>query len=134
MSIVGERPESGMRLRIERPLAGGPPYRYAGELATAERDAANRSPIVVPAKRSDSLTDEATGLFSEDYFRVAVDARIAAARRHLRPVAVVLLEVIEGLRSNAPQSAQPMQAVSSMTAMAKSALLIQLTPSAPTTN
>ena len=36
MSIVGERPESGMRIRIERPLAGGPPYAYSGEVATAE--------------------------------------------------------------------------------------------------
>jgi diguanylate cyclase (GGDEF)-like protein len=78
------------------------------QLASAERDAANRDPLVVSAARADSLTDEATGLLSEDYFRVAVDARIAAARRHLRPVAVVLLEVIEGLRGPHPQGAPPM--------------------------
>ena len=42
------------------------------------------------------LADPETNLFSEAYFRVALDARIASARRHLRPVAVALLEVVEG--------------------------------------
>ena len=101
--------ETALAAQVQARISAEDAVRSLGQqLATAERDAANRAPIVVPAKRSDSLIDEATGLFSEDYFRVAVDARIAAARRHLRPVAVVLLEVIEGLRSNAPQSAQPM--------------------------
>jgi diguanylate cyclase (GGDEF)-like protein len=48
---------------------------------------------------SATLTDPETGLFSQDYFDVAIDARIAAARRHLRPVGVVMLEVVEGLQS-----------------------------------
>lgn len=43
-----------------------------------------------------ALTDTETALFSEAYFRVALDARIASARRHLRPVAVALVEVAEG--------------------------------------
>jgi two-component system cell cycle response regulator len=51
----------------------------------------------------DPLTDETTGLFSESFFAVALDSRVAAARRHLRPVAVVLLEVVEGLPTDAPQ-------------------------------
>ena len=42
------------------------------------------------------LADPETNLFSEAYFRVALDARIASARRHLRPVAVALLDVVEG--------------------------------------
>ncbi len=101
--------ETALAAQVQARMAAEEAVRSLGEqLASAERDSAHRTPIVVPAKSSDSLTDEATGLFSEDYFRVAVDARIAAARRHLRPVAVVLLEVIEGLRSGAPQSAQPM--------------------------
>ena len=45
------------------------------------------------------LTDPETGLFSEEYFNIAIDARIAAARRHLRPVGVVILEVVEGMRT-----------------------------------
>jgi GGDEF domain-containing protein len=36
-----------------------------------------------------------TGLFDEMYFRVAVETRIAAARRHLRPVAVVLFRAVD---------------------------------------
>ena len=43
-----------------------------------------------------ALTDTETTLFSEAYFRVALDARIASARRHLRPVAVALVEVVDG--------------------------------------
>jgi two-component system cell cycle response regulator len=101
--------ETALAAQVQARIAAEDAVRSLGEqLASAERDVANRAPVVVPAKRAESLTDEATGLFSEDYFRVAVDARIAAARRHLRPVAVVLLEVLEGLRSGTPQSAQPM--------------------------
>ncbi|MEM7276216.1 MAG: GGDEF domain-containing protein [Actinomycetota bacterium] len=51
----------------------------------------------------DPLTDEITGLFSESFFGVALDSRVAAARRHLRPVAVVLIEVVEGLPTDEPQ-------------------------------
>lgn len=53
----------------------------------------------------DSLTDPATGLFSESFFHVAVESRIAAARRHLRPVAVVLVDVVEGLGNGQPAPA-----------------------------
>jgi two-component system cell cycle response regulator len=60
------------------------------------------------ATQVDALTDGATGLFSEGYFTVALDARIAAARRNLKPVAVVLIEVIEGLEAAAPKPADPM--------------------------
>jgi two-component system cell cycle response regulator len=48
------------------------------------------------------LTDADTGLFSEGYFRVALDARVSAARRHLRPVSVVILDVVEALGSGTP--------------------------------
>ncbi|MCB0997145.1 MAG: diguanylate cyclase [Acidimicrobiales bacterium] len=41
------------------------------------------------------LVDDETGLFGESYFLVTVEARVSAARRHLRPVAVVLMEVVE---------------------------------------
>lgn len=50
-----------------------------------------------------AITDPATGLFTETYFRAAVEARVAAARRHLRPVAVVLMEVTGG----SPEDRQP---------------------------
>lgn len=31
MSIVGDRPESGVRIVLERPREGGPPWVYGGE-------------------------------------------------------------------------------------------------------
>lgn len=54
-----------------------------------------------------ALTDDASGLLSEGYFTVALDARIATARRNLKPVAVVLLEVIAGLDTPMPHPADP---------------------------
>ncbi|MFV0522941.1 MAG: diguanylate cyclase domain-containing protein [Acidimicrobiales bacterium] len=44
-----------------------------------------------------ALVDPDTGLFGEEFFRVVTESRIAAARRHLRPVSLVLVEVVEGL-------------------------------------
>lgn len=40
------------------------------------------------------LTDPTTGLYGESYFMVCVEQRISAARRHLRPVAIGLVEVV----------------------------------------
>ncbi len=78
--------------RLEpRPL---PPPRVSGP-ATAD------SPSFIEddpdPSATDSLIDPVTGLFSEGFYRVALDGRIAAARRHLRPVAMVLIEVVQGL-------------------------------------
>jgi hypothetical protein len=36
MPIVGPRPESGVRVDVERPLRGGPPWHYAGHAATPD--------------------------------------------------------------------------------------------------
>jgi two-component system cell cycle response regulator len=53
------------------------------------------------------LVDPGTGLFSEQFFAVTLDTRIAAARRHLRPVALVLLDVVRGLpQAEIPQAAE----------------------------
>lgn len=41
----------------------------------------------------DVLHDAVTGLFSENFFRVALESRIASARRHLRPVSVVVISI-----------------------------------------
>ncbi len=60
------------------------------------------------------LADPVTNLFSEAYFRVALDARIASARRHLRPVAIALVEVIEGLGTTGVKSADPTKVTGSI--------------------
>ncbi|MCU1344407.1 MAG: diguanylate cyclase [Acidimicrobiia bacterium] len=51
-------------------------------------------PVSVPGP---SLLDPETGLFNEEYFYSTVETRVSAARRHLRPVAVVLFEVAEDI-------------------------------------
>jgi GGDEF domain-containing protein len=61
-----------------------------------------------------TLTDRDTELFSEAYFRVALDARIASARRHLRPVAIALLDVREGLAATSTLAAPPTRAATSI--------------------
>lgn len=69
------------------------------QLSEAERRAGDTSrPIVVTTdgEPAEGLTDPLTGLFNHDYFLVALDSRIAAARRHLRPVAVAVLDIVEG--------------------------------------
>jgi len=60
------------------------------------------------------LADPETNLFSEAYFRVALDARIASARRHLRPVAVALLEVVEGPADGPATAADPLKVTGSI--------------------
>jgi GGDEF domain-containing protein len=66
------------------------------------------------ATEIDALTDTGTGLFSEGYFTVALDARIATARRNLKPVAVILIEVIEGLEAGLPRPADPAKVATSI--------------------
>ena len=44
-----------------------------------------------------SITDPGTGLFNEQFFAVTLDKRVSAARRGLRPLAVVLIEVAGGV-------------------------------------
>jgi two-component system cell cycle response regulator len=60
------------------------------------------------------LADPETNLFSEAYFRVALDARIASARRHLRPVAVALMQVAEGSGGIGAQAADPIKVTGSI--------------------
>ncbi len=70
----------------------------ASEVARAERveeEIKNEVQLTGSTARQ-AITDSATGLYTETYFRAAVEARVAAARRHLRPVAVVLVEVTGG--------------------------------------
>jgi diguanylate cyclase (GGDEF)-like protein len=72
----------------------------SGQLSDAERRSGDTSPLslILPkdGPSNEGLTDPETGLFNHDYFLVALDSRIAAARRHLRPVAVGLLDIVEG--------------------------------------
>lgn len=53
------------------------------------------------------LTDPLTGLFSEDYLVVALEGRLASARRHLRPVALAVLQITQGLPATGSRRADP---------------------------
>lgn len=70
--------------------------RLARAEASVEEAAAGAPSSGGPDTHAAALTDPESGLFSEAYFRVALDSRLASARRHLRPVAVGLIEVAEG--------------------------------------
>jgi len=63
-------------------------------------------PPVIPAGLA-GITDAATGLFNEQFFAVILDKRVSAARRGLRPLSVVLLEVVTGLGDGASSPADP---------------------------
>ncbi len=50
-----------------------------------------------------SITDPDTGLFNEQFFAVTLEKRVSAARRGLRPLAIVLIEVAGGLAEGEPR-------------------------------
>ncbi|MBA2281237.1 MAG: diguanylate cyclase [Acidimicrobiia bacterium] len=78
----------------------------AGEGAAAQPAASQAAPVV-PADDEEALVDAETGLFGERYFDVTLASRVAAARRHLRPVAVVLVDVVSGIRTGEPEVVDP---------------------------
>ncbi|MEM9468259.1 MAG: diguanylate cyclase [Actinomycetota bacterium] len=94
--------ESAVAAQVQSRMAAEEAVRSLTEqLSAAEKRAGDTSaPIVITESGvgggEGGLTDPVTGLFNHEYFLVALDSRIAAARRHLRPVAVALVEVVEG--------------------------------------
>lgn len=79
---------------------------------TAPDDRGSTHPMV--ADGSAALVDQDSQLFSEAYFRVALDARIASARRHLRPVAIALIDIYEGIAGPTSLPAPPARAAESI--------------------
>lgn len=67
------------------------------------------------------LTDDETGLYGEGYFLVSVEQRISAARRHLRPVAVALVEVVQDPTAVPQQSIDPLIVTQSLAATLRDA-------------
>lgn len=106
-TIQRELQETAEQLSAERRARTEPEPTSPAAPAAVEMRHGLGTPGVDP--RTEALTDPTTGLFSEAYFKVALDARISAARRHLRPVAVVLLEVVTGLDAGEPHVADPIE-------------------------
>ncbi len=85
-------------------------------LADAEQRAAEAEDLAgtpaehdpaLAAAEAEALVDTETGLYGEPFFEVTLVNRVAAARRHLRPVAIVLIEVAAGVREGQRSSADP---------------------------
>ncbi len=88
------------------------------QLTEAERRLGDTSPrpLVIhdDGSTGEGLTDPVTGLFNHEYFLVALDSRIAAARRHLRPVAVALVDIVEGRNGEERPAADPRRVASAL--------------------
>lgn len=93
--------ENAVAAQVQSRMAAEEAVKSLGaQLSETERRAGRTSstPLILPdsGPAPEGLTDADTGLFNHDYFLVALDSRIAAARRHLRPVAIGLLDIVEG--------------------------------------
>ncbi len=111
--------ESAVAAQVQSRMAAEAAVKSLSEqLVSAERRAGDSSPtpIVISATGdpSEGLTDAATGLFNHEYFLVSLDSRISAARRHLRPVAVGLIQVVDGREGPERPAADPMLVANSL--------------------
>ncbi len=117
---VDERDQTIDRTRRELADARGEVDALRAELASARQDApaapeddrvaadeAATSAADVAGGDASALTDPASQLFSEAYFRVALQSRLASARRHLRPVSVCLVRIAEGQSEDQEPAAPP---------------------------
>ena len=73
------------------------------------------------AEEAEALVDPVTGLYGERFFAVTLASRVAAARRHLRPVAVVLVEVAAGVKEGEMAGADPQLVSAHVTATLREA-------------
>lgn len=67
---------------------------------------ADRADAVSPSV-VDPVNDPVTGLFTERFFLATLEKRVSAARRGLRPLGLVLLEVVTDISSGRPQPCDP---------------------------
>ncbi len=104
--------ESAVAAQVQSRMAAEDAVKsLAEQLASAEKRAGDASaPVVITdtGVGGEGLTDPETGLFNHEYFLVSLDSRIAAARRHLRPVAVSLVQVVDGREGPDRPPADPM--------------------------
>lgn len=83
------------------------------EMAEAMRREASRQAIStertdgVSTPPLDPVTDPTTGLFNERFFMATLEKRVSAARRGLRPLGLVLLEVVTDISSAHPKPSDP---------------------------
>jgi hypothetical protein len=92
MGIVGERPESGVRITVERPRDGGPPWRYEGMASTpaeafaitAMIDEGGEVTVAVDARAPPDLAEKVRLMLRAVVRQAKVDGDGAPARKVVR--------------------------------------------------
>jgi len=79
VGIVGDRPESGVRVDIVRPARGGPPWRYRGEATTPRERFALTAEVAADGDVSVDVPGEAPRALA-DRVRLIVRAAWKRAR------------------------------------------------------
>lgn len=88
-----EQLESAVASQIQARMSAEEEARKAKQRA-AESELSNALNTRVGSEASGDLCDPETGMFGEAYFVVTVEQRISAARRHLRPVSVAVVDIV----------------------------------------
>jgi len=91
MGIVGGKPESGVRIALERP-AGAPPWRYEGTVATPEAehplvaviDAAGDVRVDLAPSAPSELSEKVRLILRTVYKQSKSDGDVAPARKIVR--------------------------------------------------
>lgn len=103
--------EQALAAQVQRRMGAEEAVRSLSEqLSVAEKRAGEASaPIVLSDSGAGgtALIDPVTGLLDQEYFVVALDSRIAAARRHLRPAAVAVIQVVDSRKADNRPNAEP---------------------------
>lgn len=103
--------EQALAAQVQRRIGAEETVKSLSEqLSAAEKRAGDVSaPIVLSDSGAGgtALTDPATGLLNQEYFVVALESRIAAARRHLRPVAVGVIQAVDRWEGDTQPNAEP---------------------------
>jgi len=84
--------------------------RFEAEALTARKNLAEATASMAtagPNMHLEGMTDSITDLFNETFFLVTLDKRVAAARRGLRPLAAILMEVVDDPMSETPKPIDP---------------------------
>jgi hypothetical protein len=92
MGIVGGRPESGVRIALERPVSGAAPWRYEGTVATPDAehpvacvvDDSGDVRVELAATAPPELSEKVRLLVRTAYKQAKADGKKAPARKIVR--------------------------------------------------
>jgi two-component system cell cycle response regulator len=108
---VEEGEAEATRLALESQVMAARAARFEAEAINARLSAARNERSAATSELSiDDLAgmiDDDTGLFNERFFLVTTEKRLSAARRGLRPLTIVLLEVAERVAEGVGHPAEP---------------------------